>query len=252
MKYSVIIPFYNSAIWIERCVKSVLQEGDFEFIFVNDRSTDGGEKIIECYSDPRIKLIDNEHEKGVSGARNTGLDHARGKWITFLDADDEMLPNSYEAFERMTAHDANIIQANHLRHYLNGNRVYNKYPCEAGDYSLQNLPPQWCMVWNKLYKADFLKDIRFAEGVQYGEDEVFNLDCLAKYNELICTEELMTLRHFNNHNSLSKSKGRQGLIKQARALEDFLMRCENPEARLTACKVLSEHWASDTYRRAFE
>ena len=252
MKISVIVPFYNSAMYMDRCVSSLVKnEGDFEFLLINDQSTDGSEKVVECYSDPRIRLMDNEHAKGVSGARNTGLDHAKGKWVAFLDADDEMLPNAYEAFMRMAQEDANIIQAEHLRHYVNGNTV-NKYSCEAGEYHLECLPDMWYMAWNKLYKREFLSDIRFMEGVQYGEDEVFNLDCLAKDNLLIHTKETTTLRHFNNAHSLSKSKGRAGLIKQARALEDFLMRCENPTARLTACKVLSDHWQSDVYRREFE
>lgn len=251
MKISVIIPFYNSAIYMDRCVKSLLQDGDFEFILVNDRSTDGSEKVVECYSDPRIRLMDNEHAKGVSGARNTGLDHATGRWVTFLDADDEMLPNAYESFMRMAQEEANIVQAEHLRHYLAGNQTVNKHPCDAGEYHLESLPEMWYMVWNKLYKREFLSDIRFMEGVQYGEDEVFNLDCLAKDNLIIHTKERTTLRHFNNAHSLSKTKGKEGLIKQARALEDFLMRCENPTARLTACKVLSEHWDSEVYKREF-
>lgn len=251
MKISVIIPFYNSAIYMDRCVKSLLQDGDFEFILVNDRSTDGSEKVVECYSDPRIRLMDNEHAKGVSGARNTGLDHATGRWVAFLDADDEMLPNAYEAFMRMAQEEANIIQAEHLRHYLAGNKTVNKHPCDAGEYHLESLPEMWFMVWNKLYKREFLSDIRFMEGVQYGEDEVFNLDCLAKDNLIIHTKERTTLRHFNNAHSLSKTKGKEGLIIQARALEDFLMRCENPTARLTACKVLSEHWNSEVYKREF-
>lgn len=250
MKYSVIIPFYNSAIWLERCVQSVLQDGNFEFIFINDRSTDGGEKIIECYSDPRIKLIDNEHAKGVSGARNTGIEHATGEWVTFLDADDEMLQGAYETFESVPK-TANIIQLQHLRHYIVGNTVVNKYPHEAGAYDFEELPPMWYMVWNKLYRASFLKDIRFVEGVQYGEDEVFNLDCLVKDNHIECVEQVMTLRHFDNYHSLSKSKGREGLIKQARALEDFLLRCDDPVARLAVCKILSENWDSNVYKREF-
>lgn len=250
MKYSVIIPFYNSAIWVERCIQSVLQDGDFEFIFVNDRSTDGGEAIISCYSDSRIKLIDNAHAKGVSGARNTGLDVAKGDWITFLDADDEMLPNAYETFESVPK-TANIIQLQHLRHYVTGETA-NKYPHEEGEYDFTELPPMWYMVWNKLYKASFLKGIRFVEGMQYGEDEVFNLECLVKDDRIVCVEQLMTKRHFNNLHSLSKTKGREGLITQCRVLEDFLMRCDNSKARLAVCKILSDNWASEVYRKEFE
>lgn len=252
MKFSVIVPFYNAAKWIERCMDSLeRQQGDFEFILVDDHSTDIGKTLASCYTDERFVILINEHGKGVSGARNTGLDHATGDWVTFLDADDEMLPGAYETFRRMARHDTNIVQAEHLRHYVFGNTIENKYPVDAGFYNLESLPTHWCMVWNKIYKADFLKDIRFVEGIQYGEDEVFNLECFAKDDEIVCVKELMTLRHFDNRDSLSHIKGKEGLIKQARALEDFIMKCDNPRARLAACRTLSDHWNSETYRKAF-
>ena len=87
--FSVIIPLYNKAPYIQRAVDSVLKQTfqDFEIIVVNDGSTDGGEQLLESYSDNRIKLI-NQNNQGVSIARNTGIKHAKFTYIAFLDADD--------------------------------------------------------------------------------------------------------------------------------------------------------------------
>ena len=122
MKISVIIPFWNSEKWIGRCCESLLkQKGDFEFLFIDDKSTDRGRDVVlsYCNKDPRFRLIANAYGKGVSGARNTGLQVAEGEWITFLDADDEYLDDAYETFMKVIAADsrANIHQMNHLRYY---------------------------------------------------------------------------------------------------------------------------------------
>ena len=87
---SVIVPYKNSEPWIGRCVESLkAQGGDMEFILVNDHSTDGGKKIAKDLTkgDKRFRHYENARADGVSGARNTGLDKAKGEWITFLDAE---------------------------------------------------------------------------------------------------------------------------------------------------------------------
>lgn len=86
--FSVIIPLFNKAPYIQRAVESVLKQTfqDFEIIVINDGSTDGGE-LLEGYKDDRIKVISQENQ-GVSIARNTGIKHASYFYIAFLDADD--------------------------------------------------------------------------------------------------------------------------------------------------------------------
>lgn len=253
---SVIVPYLNSERWICRCVSSLrLSRGDFEFILVNDHSTDASEAIARdmAGTDPRFVFLDNARAAGVSGARNTGLDKAKGEWITFLDADDEFLPEAARVFERMIRLDGNILQANHLRRY--GERIVNKYPNPRGVYHMEALPKCWCMVWNKLIRREAIGGIRFVEGLQYGEDEIFVLDLLAAEDKIVHTlpNTVTVMKHYDNKQSLShvKIKEPEGLIAQARALEDFILRTESPAARLRACEVLAEHWSSKTYRKAF-
>ena len=255
---SVIVPYWNAGEWIDRCVRSLLvQEGDLEFILVNDESEDNGPEIVKEMADERFVLLDNRRSKGVSGARNTGLDAARGEWITFLDADDELVPEASAVFDRMTRLDptANIIQANHLRHYEVSGNTRLKYTNRKGVYDLDRMPALWCMVWNKLIRRSFLEEngIRFVEGLQYGEDEIFNLEMYARDERIFhtMTTTVTVLRHFDNKGSLSHVKGKEGLIDQAHALMDFIERCEDPAARRAACRTLSEHWRSHTYMTAF-
>ena len=244
---SVIIPFWNAEAWIGRCAKSLqAAASDFEFILVNDKSEDKGEEIAKQYADERFVFLENEHTKGVSGARNTGLDHARGDWVTFLDADDELLPDAYATFCRMMT--ANITQANHLRHYEKNGRTVMKYTNRPGTYKMQDFPKMWCMVWNKLYRREFIGDTRFNEAMKYGEDELFNVFLLEKENKIRHFSEATILRHFDNRESLARTKTADDLILQAWALEHVIMRSQDPEIKKSICDLLSEHWGSKTYK----
>lgn len=262
---SVIIPYWNAAKWIERCANScTMQPGSLEFIFVNDSSTDNDEEIVKAFTDNRFVFVDNKYSKGVSGARNTGIEKAKGEWITFLDADDELVPEASAVFERMTRinETANIIQANHLRYYAKVDRVRLKYTNKRGVYHLLDMPfsvwPKcWCMVWNKLIRHSFIKEnhIRFVEGLQYGEDEIFNLAC-CRYDDRLFhtkTDTVTVMRHFDNKESLSRAKSNDwvGLVEQSRALEDFITQTEDAKVRHSTYEILAEHWNSDRYRGVF-
>ena len=103
---SVVIPLYNKEASIAQSLKSVLSQeyDDFEVVIVDDGSTDGSVSIVEAMNNPRIRLIKQENG-GPSKARNTGVKNAKGEWILFLDADDEMLPGAFELFsEKIQKH----------------------------------------------------------------------------------------------------------------------------------------------------
>ena len=101
-KVSVVIPLYNKAPYIKRAINSILSQTvqDFEIIVINDGSIDGGEKIVEEYCDSRIHLI-NQENKGVSVARNKGVEASSSDLIAFLDSDDEWLPEFLETILRL-------------------------------------------------------------------------------------------------------------------------------------------------------
>ncbi|QIZ76355.1 glycosyltransferase family 2 protein [Ferrimonas lipolytica] len=91
--FSVVIPIYNVAAYIEQCLDSVLKQTftDFEVICVNDGSLDNSIELVEQYRDPRIHII-HQPNAGLSAARNTGINHSRGEFVALLDADDFWLP----------------------------------------------------------------------------------------------------------------------------------------------------------------
>ena len=102
---SVIIPCYNSASTITRALHSVsCQSCDLEIIVVDDCSSDESATIVQKYAESSrypVHLIRLDKNSGVSSARNAGLESAQGKYVTFLDADDEWLPEFLETILRL-------------------------------------------------------------------------------------------------------------------------------------------------------
>ncbi len=96
---SVVIPLYNKEASIAQSLGSVLSQSydDFEVVLVDDGSTDGSVSIVESMQDSRIRLI-KQKNGGPSKARNMGVKNAKGGWIVFLDADDELLPGALDLF----------------------------------------------------------------------------------------------------------------------------------------------------------
>lgn len=182
---SVIVPIYNVEKYLERCVNSIINQTyqNLEIILVDDGSPDNCGKICDEYAkiDSRIKVIHKENE-GQSKARNDGLDIASGKYITFVDSDDWLELDTYNWF--VTAIKDNDIA-------ICGHRTVSK-ECEIvvdifEDKFLDNealweevLGKLNNAVWNKLFKAELLKDIRFSTEILHGEDLFFTLEYIKK------------------------------------------------------------------------
>jgi glycosyltransferase involved in cell wall biosynthesis len=120
---SVVIPLYNKAAHIQRCLASVLSQTHraLEAVVVDDGSSDGGGQIVSSMGDDRIRLVRQSNE-GVSVARNTGLAMATQDWVFFLDADDEWSPTLVESLTGLIQHcpDAGVLACPTERVYANG------------------------------------------------------------------------------------------------------------------------------------
>jgi glycosyltransferase involved in cell wall biosynthesis len=92
--FSVVIPTYDRAHLLPRAIESVLNQTfeDFELIVVDDGSTDDTREVVASFTDERIVYVRREETGGAAAARNTGIRHAKGKYVSFLDDDDEYLP----------------------------------------------------------------------------------------------------------------------------------------------------------------
>ena len=263
MKISVIIPFRNAEAHLGRCIESCKKAtGDFEFILIDDNHSeiqlaDTVLAVHAALDDARFKYTYTDPVEGVSIARNAGIGTATGEWLTFLDADDELLAVAHHQIEQAIAKAGNhpIIQLNHLRYYAEIDKLACKYKNPQGIYTLEHLPECWCMVWNKLVKTEWLKEnhIRFKQGLQYGEDELFNLEMLREHPFIACAEahRIAVKRHFDNKHSLSRSKGKEELLAQRDALEEFLLTLREDEKPMKefVMNLIAEHWQSPTYKR---
>jgi glycosyltransferase involved in cell wall biosynthesis len=115
-RFSVVIPLYNKAPYIRRAVDSVLAQTleDFELVVVDDGSTDGSGELVKAYTDPRLRYV-WQSNAGECAARNRGIEESRSEWISYLDADDEYLPEFLAEFSEVRHQfpDVSVIFSNY-------------------------------------------------------------------------------------------------------------------------------------------
>lgn len=190
---SVIIPVYNVEKYLEKCLDSVINQTfqDLEIICINDGSTDNSLQILEEYSqkDERIIII-NQNNKGLSGARNSGLKVAKGEYIYFLDSDDWIKNNLLEkCYTKMIELDVDVLVFGTYNVYSNfiienKRKISNfikKYNIKALYFEDNPLIyTQSCTAWTKFFKKNFLdnNNLHFEEEVRFSEDAVFWMQLL--------------------------------------------------------------------------
>lgn len=168
---SIIVPVYNCESYLRQCLSSIKQQSltDIEVICVDDGSTDKSNEIIKEYAlgDKRFKYIYKKHSN-AGEARNVGMAASRGDYLIFLDGDDFFAPNMIEnALKCSLNTDADITVFQYKLFYENLNRVSTKkygihtnrkHPFSLFDCSNRKFEFTNIAVWNKLYKADFIKN----------------------------------------------------------------------------------------------
>lgn len=131
-RFSVIMPAYNAAATIARAIDSVLAQGeaDWELLVVDDGSRDDTRAIVAGFAqrDARVHLLALERNRGVAGARNAGLDAARGRWIAFLDADDHWLPHKLALQRQAFEAGASVVYGSYFRDGPNGRKHVQARP----------------------------------------------------------------------------------------------------------------------------
>ena len=194
---SIIIPTYNIAAYIERAIRSALNQSypNIEVIMVDDQSSDHTVAIARAINDPRLTIIEQAQNGGPSAARNKGFESAKGEWIAILDGDDDYLedrlsmliatakntnadivvdnlivaPENGAAQSKMFS--STDFKASHtidLAKFIRGNQLF------LGGYTLGYLKPVFRSLFLKQHHLSYSTDIRI------GEDYLLMAECLAK------------------------------------------------------------------------
>ena len=204
--FSIIIPIYNCEQFLDRCIKSILNQtyNDFEIILVNDGSTDDSGKICDKYKKENKKIIVIHKENaGVSAARNDGLKKATGKYVTFLDSDDYIESNYLEyANDIFNNYDIDLLNTGFFSEVEdeNGNKTYDLITAFEKEYKnykeiLNDLVYLWDThmlynIWNKFYLNEIIKkyEIHFSDK-NFGEDMEFNQNYLEYVDKMYNSEK---------------------------------------------------------------
>ncbi|KTR91611.1 glycosyltransferase family 2 protein [Pantoea dispersa] len=195
--FSIIIPVYNAQNTIRRTLQSVLNQtfSSYEIIVVNDGSRDNSAQILQEFAHyPQVTVL-NQINAGVSAARNSGLQQARGEYVLFLDADDWVDDNFLMSFKlNLNAWPAEAVDL--MVGNLNDNRIGKV--SQAGFFSQQDIPyvlgelemsDNIGYLHNKCYRRQIIDDLhlRFMEGVSMSEDLLFNLKFFSCVSNFLIT-----------------------------------------------------------------
>ncbi len=186
---SVIIPVYNGEKYIEKCLEMMARQtyANLEVILVNDGSTDNSAELLE--KSP-YKVITHDKNKGLSQARNTGIDAAKGKYLHFLDVDDAINDNYYSNMVcALVETDADIALGGMVneRNKSKTQKFKKKSVYVSTKDKMQvSYVGKWGFVWRYVFKLDFIKknNLRFEVG-RFIEDLIFSVPAVYFANKIV-------------------------------------------------------------------
>lgn len=195
---SVIVPVYNTAQYLPRCIESILSQSfaDFELLLIDDGSTDGSGAICDGYAtkDSRIRVFHKENG-GVSSARNLGLKEAKGEWVCFVDSDDELLAGGLQTMVDGISDEVDMVMAGYYElegemlqkdtTSFGGNGIIDRNKALLMMYPSLDLPYMG-YPWGKLFKRNLvLENLSFDEHVRIKEDTLFVVEYLCSIQKLV-------------------------------------------------------------------
>jgi glycosyltransferase involved in cell wall biosynthesis len=200
---SVIIPVYNVEKYVRSCLQSVASQTleGIEVIIVDDGSTDGSPEIIreETVNNPNFRIITQEN-RGLTGARNTGIEHASGRYLAFLDSDDFIDPDMYRhLIELAESHRADLVKCG-IVHFMDHSKEVIEHNLDYPEFqeitSKERLMRDFLekkvarVVWNGVYHSRLFRETRFPEGVNF-EDAYITPEMLLKAEKFLYTPQLL-------------------------------------------------------------
>ena len=251
-KLSIIIPIYNTGIYLHKCIKSILSQklADFELILVDDGSKDESGAICDEYAkqDTRVKVIHKQNE-GVSIARNTGIEMAEGEYIGFVDSNDWIEPDMYDTlYSLATSKECDVVMCDTVTKYddkpdeedtitqLSGeNLLYKK---DIHPTLLREMAGSACRC---IYKNELIKNnkVDFPQNIPLSEDRMFNILAFGYANRVYYTKTHFYNRYVRKGSAVSKYYG------------NYLEIIE--QVRCGTFSVLDKAWnGEDAYKKSYE
>lgn len=211
IKVSVVVPVYNCEAFLPQCVDSLRAQtlDSLEMIFVCDGSPDNSLAVLRAYEkkDARIRVIDFEKNRGVSAARNAGIDAARGEYVIFCDGDDWIEPEMYaRLYDMAKEHDADVSFCRVYKDYANrqenvplgfdtGTRFDKaairetlipamlSKETDSDDLPLSGYTPR------NMFRRELIGSHRFREEIRYAEDLLFIIECMLGAKAAVAVDE---------------------------------------------------------------
>lgn len=247
MKISVIVPVYNCADYVERCVRSIMDQtyNKLEIICVDDGSIDGSGRILDSLAaeDSRMRVI-HQANGGASAARNAGIDYATGELITFVDSDDAIEADMYETLLPLfTNESVDIVHCGYKRirpdgtvKEVNGTGcVVNQSRYEASECLLLGTLFVGS-VCNKLYRAHLFKNVRLDTALAINEDVLANAELFSRAKDTVFWDVGKYLMYERPGSATSGTKQHKVLTDCANAAEKMLRIFINTPAEAAAEK----------------
>ncbi len=239
---SVIIPVYNAAATIDKCLTSVLNQtlADIEIIIINDCSTDNSAEIISKYKDKRIILLNSSKTMGAGASRNKGLLFARGKYTGFVDNDDWVDPDYFEKmYNEIIKKDSDICVSLKIENHTKGKS--KKHIAGSKDLK-ETIFIERTAPWAKIFKRSFLYENKIKFGLKRGEDVYPAF--LSSYLSCNIAYVSNTCYHCNiREGSISHKKTNLEDLEEIRVYEKILDYIKN--------SISKEYWFNLTEKRSF-
>ena len=214
---SLIVPTYNCESYLSECMDSVLRQmpENCELIAVDDGSSDTTAQILRSYLGSRenVRFLLREH-RGASGARNVGLEEAKGEYVTFLDCDDCLQDHFLEKALPLCGEGADLLIFGIERVFLSGQRecwtVPDRLYPTVSDFADAYIRKRAMLIYsncNKFYRRRVIEalSLRFHEGRSFGEDRLFNYRFLTGCGSVVTSKEMM-LRYLQRSTESQSSK----------------------------------------------
>lgn len=194
MKLSIVIPVYRVETTLKTCVESILTQSytDFEMILVNDGSPDNCPQLCDEWKekDRRIRVI-HQKNQGLSAARNAGIEIAIGHYITFVDSDDMIAPDTLQPLMNELAQNLEYdILEYPVRRFVGSPKeslleTERKVYCDMWEYWLEAKAYTHAYAWNKIYKRKLFQNVKFPEGKVF--EDVYTLPLLLQKAQTVAT-----------------------------------------------------------------